>query len=337
MILVTGGTGLVGSHLLFHLAEHNLPIRAIHRPGSRLEQVEKVFSYYSEQAGTLFRQIEWVEADITDIPALEMAFDGIDQVYHSAAMISFDPKDYDTLMKVNGEGTANIVNLCISNKVKKLCYVSSTATIGQSNDGEMANEESVFSEQHANVYALSKYAAEMEVWRGSQEGLQVVLINPGIIVGPGFWKGGSGTLFTTAKKGYLYYPPGGTGFVSVNDVIRMMVGLMESKIGGERFLCVSENLSYREVLGLLAKNFGTKAPFKVLQFWKLEAFRLYDWIRHLVSNRSRRLTKNTIWSLRHREYYSVGKIGQHMNFKFEPIYKSIEYSCARFKEENLSA
>ncbi len=337
MILVTGGTGLVGSHLLFHLVGQNVPIRALYRKGSPLGQVQNIFSYYSEEGNAHFQQIEWVEADITDIPALEMVFDGVDRVYHAAAMISFDPKDYDLLMKINGEGTANIVNLCISNKVKKMCYVSSTATIGQSIDGKMVDEEGVFSEQHANVYALSKYAAEMEVWRGSQEGLQVVMVNPGVIVGPGFWKGGSGALFTTAEKGFSYYPPGGTGFVSVYDVIRMMVGLMDSNISGERFLCVSENLSYQDVLGLLTKNLEIKAPSKELQLWQLETFRLFDWIRHLISKSTRKLTKNTIWSFRNRQFYNAAKIRQHLNFKFEPIAKSIAYSSTKFKEENPSS
>jgi len=182
MILVTGGTGLVGAHLLCHLIKNNYEVRAIHRKKSDLKNVEKVFGYYHENSKTLFQKIDWIVADLNDLPALEKAFEGVELVYHAAAMISFDPNNYDQLMKVNVEGTGNIVNLCIANNVKKLCYVSTIGTIGRSTNDEKVNEQSEWLNHHINVYAQSKYAAEMEVWRGGQEGLSVVMVNPGGIV-----------------------------------------------------------------------------------------------------------------------------------------------------------
>lgn len=334
MILVTGGTGLVGSHLLLQLLQKGYGVRATHRESSDLQVVQKVFSYYTTTSAELFAKIEWVLADINDIPALESAFDGIEKVYHAAAMFSFDPNDFDKLLKINVEGTANIVNLCIVKKIEKLCYVSSIATIGKSLDESPSNEKNEFTEQHADVYSRSKHGAELEVWRGSQEGLSVVMVNPGIIIGPGFWEGGSGTLFTTANKGYSYYPPSGTGFVTVNDVVRIMIVVMNSNIEKERFIAVSENRSYKEIMLLFTKNLGINAPTKQLQIWQLQLLRLMEVFRNLITGKGRRITKNGIESLKHRNYYDHKKVVEVLDFTFEPIEETVAFSCHIFKEEN---
>ena len=196
MILVTGGTGLVGSHLLFELVHTNENIRAIYRDEAKQVLVKKVFSYYSEESNLLFNKIDWVKADLLDIPTLTEVFTGITHVYHCAALISFDPKDYHKLRKINIEGTANIVNLCIANTISKLCYVSSISTLGKKENHSHINEETHWNPDADNsVYGISKYGAEMEVWRGTQEGLKTVIVNPGLILGPGLWNSGSGLLF----------------------------------------------------------------------------------------------------------------------------------------------
>ena len=167
MILVTGGTGLVGSHLLFELTKSDQNIRALYRRTETIEKVKKVFSYYSDQIDFQFKKIEWIQGDLNDIPKLEEAFKDITHVYHCAALISFAPNDYNQLKKINTEGTANIVNLCITHSIQKLCYVSSVATVGF--DPLKISEETIWkSEEIQNVYALTKHAAEMEVWRGIQ-------------------------------------------------------------------------------------------------------------------------------------------------------------------------
>jgi nucleoside-diphosphate-sugar epimerase len=334
MVLVTGGTGLVGSHLLLHLLEKGIRVRAIHRPGSDLRAVEKIFAYYRENADELFRSLHWMEADINDIPAMEKAFEGVGQVYHAAALISFDPKDRDRMMKVNAEGTANIVNLCLANDIKKLCFVSSIATMGDGHSDKPADEEDIYQDQDANDYGRSKFAAELEVWRGSVEGLPVVIINPGIILGPGFWKGGSGILFRVANKGNRLYPEGSSGFVAVNDVVRAMVKLMESNVVNERFLLVSENMTYREILTLITKNLGLTAPSKPLRHWQLESLRVFDWLAHVFTGKARKLTKEGIRSLNRKAYFSNAKIVGEIDFAFEPVEPIIEFCCSRFKEEN---
>ncbi len=333
MILVTGGTGLVGSHLLVQLAKKGLPVRALYRDPKSKETVLKIFSYYHENASDLFKKISWHQADINDIPALESAFEGVTKVYHAAAYISFDPNDYERLLKVNAEGTANIVNLCLLFSIEKLCYVSSIATLGSSVSGAMTNEEDEFTEQHANVYARSKYLAELEVWRGAQEGLTVVTVNPGIIIGPGFWKGGSGNLFTTADRGSRFYPPGGTGFVTVNDVVRLMLKLMESPVRNERYLAVSENLTYKKMLELFAESLNKPMPKTVLRFWQLDLLRWMDWLWSLVSGNARKLTKNGIRSLRQQERYDTQKSKTELDFDFESVAPTIAFSCQKFIEE----
>ncbi|MBA3986674.1 MAG: NAD-dependent epimerase/dehydratase family protein, partial [Flavobacteriales bacterium] len=228
MILVTGGTGLVGAHLLFFLLRKGNRVRAIHRTNSNLLAVKDVFSYYMENPDLLYQKIEWVEANLNDIPALTEAFHGIDKVYHTAAYVSFDPKNFNKLRKSNIEGTANIINLCLYFKIKKLCYMSSIATLGEGENFKFITEKSVWNPDEKNsVYAITKYGAEMEVWRGVQEGLNAVIMNAGVILGSGFWKSGTGAIFSKVYKGLNYYTNGETGFVDVRDVVKICTSLME--------------------------------------------------------------------------------------------------------------
>ena len=130
MILVTGGTGLLGSRLLFDLTSRGERVRALKRPSSNLDAVRRIFSYFSDNPGELLYRIEWVDTDILDLESLMHYMQNVRQVYHAAAFVSFDPKDREKLMKINIEGTRNIVNACLTNSVQKLCYVSSTAVLG---------------------------------------------------------------------------------------------------------------------------------------------------------------------------------------------------------------
>ncbi len=333
MILVTGGTGLVGSHLLLQLVQNKERIRAIYREGSNLNRVVTVFSYYVENAQELFDKIEWVKANVLDIPALEAAFLNIKYVYHAAAFISFNPKNYNRLHNVNVIGTANIVNLCIAYNIKKLAYVSTIGAIGKSFTNQKATENNEWKEDHTNVYALTKYNAEMEVWRASQENVPVVIINPGVIIGPGFWENGSGSFFTTANKGYSFYPPGGTGFIAILDVVNILISLMALPIQNERFILVSTNLSFKEILTLIAVKLDKKTPKKELKIWQLQIGCYLDWLRCLFSKKERRITKNTIYSLKNRELYSNEKIKKALNIEFEDLNKTILFCSTIFKKE----
>ncbi len=259
MILVTGGTGLVGSHLLYQLALKNEDIIAIYRKTSNLSAVKKVFSYYTDNFESLFSTIQWIEADINDIPSLTTAFEGVSHVYHSAALISFDTADYKKMRKINIEGTANIVNLCIINKIQKLCFVSSIAAISKPLSDKEITENNDWNIEDSNYgYAITKYGAEIEVWRASQEGINVVIVNPGVILGSGFWQSGSGKMFSKIYKGFKFYTEGVTGFIGVADVVKVMINLMESNISNERYILVSENDSFKNVFFAIANGLDHK-------------------------------------------------------------------------------
>ncbi|WP_396591486.1 NAD-dependent epimerase/dehydratase family protein [Allomuricauda sp. R78024] len=331
MILVTGGTGLIGSHLLFHLVKNGKKVKASYRNEDAINTVSKIFGYYTDNASNLLNQIIWVKADITDIVSLRELFQDVEYVYHCAALISFDPNKYPALVKTNIEGTANIVNLCLEHNIKKLCYVSSIAAIGSSIKDKLVTEDNEWSDTHVSVYGLTKHDAELEVWRGSQEGLAVVVVNPGVVIGPGFWKSGSGTFFTYASKGKKSFLPGGTGFATVADVINSMVKLMDSEIERERFILVNENLSYQELFQKIAPKLEVKTPTKKIPFLALEFFWRWDWLRSKLLGKRRRLTKNMTKGLYKRENYSSEKIKQAIAFEFENLEEAITFCCAKFK------
>lgn len=330
MILVTGGTGLVGSHLLYHLCLENDSIRAIYRTEASLEKVKKVFSYYTDN-DKLFSKIEWFFADITEVPAMIPAFIGVKQVYHCAAFISFDLKDYREMRKINIHGTAIIVNLSIDAKIDKLCFVSSIAAVGDALKGNMTDEEDEWNKELDNSgYSITKYGAEMEIWRASQEGVEVVIVNPGVILGSGFWTAGSGKLFRQIYNGFKYYTEGRTGFVSIQDVVKSMILLMNSAVKNERFILVSENKSFKEIFCLIADAFGKKQPSKKVKSWQTDIFWRVAWVLSRITGREPLLAKYSAKSAHTISQYSSQKVKTAIDFRFEPIQKSIQRICENY-------
>ncbi|RTY82628.1 NAD-dependent epimerase/dehydratase family protein [Flavobacterium sp. ZB4P23] len=323
MILVTGGTGLVGTHLLLHLIENGEKVRAIYRSAASMEKTKSLFAIYKKES--LFEQIEWIPADITEIPSLEIAFQNIDSVYHCAALISFDPKDEDALRKTNIEGTANIVNFCIAYKIKKLCFVSSIATLGDLLPHEkFITEETEWNpEKYHTDYAISKYGAEMEIWRGQQEGLDVIIVNPGIILGPvpkfRDWEQGSGQLFTKVKKGLQFYTLGSTGFVAVTDVVRIAHQLMQSEIKNERFTLIAENSVYRDILNTMADALGVKRPETHTKPFFMEILWRLDWCVSTIFQQKRKLSHATAKASYSKNRYSNEKIKNRLKTDFTNI------------------
>ncbi|MBO2543264.1 NAD-dependent epimerase/dehydratase family protein [Salegentibacter sp. BDJ18] len=337
MILVTGGTGLVGSHLLLNLLKAGKKVRALYRKNSDLAAVEHVFNYYTstEEANSLFQQIEWFEADITNVPQLNKAFENIKYVYHCAALVSFDPADAKKLRKINIEGTANIVNLCVAFKIEKLCYVSSVAALGRSlNEKEITERVMWNPEEDHSDYAISKYGAEIETWRGSQEGVPTVIVKPGIIIGPGFWKEGTGQIFSKIDKGMNYHFPKIAGFVGVKDVVNVMQQLMEAEIKNEAYILVSENISFNSVFEQTAIELNKTAPKKALKKWMLWIGWFFQKIGGFFGAK-RQITKNTVRTLFQHSKYSNKKIKESLGFEFTPI-KNVIAETAKFYEQDKS-
>ena len=328
MILVTGGTGLVGAHVLLHLIESRSigteKVRAIYRSVASLEKTKSLFSMYKKEA--FFEQIEWIQADITEVPSLEIAFQNIDTVYHCAALISFDPKDEDILRKTNIEGTANIVNFCIAYQIKKLCFISSIATLGDLLPHEkFITEETEWNpEKYHNDYAISKYGAEMEIWRGQQEGLEVIIVNPGVILGPGFREQGSGQLFKKVKNGLKFYTLGSTGFVAVTDVVRMAHELMESEIKNERFTLIAKNSIFRDILNAMADALDVKRPEIHAKPFFMEILWRLDWFVSNVFQQKRKLSQATARASYSENTYSNHKIKDQLKTDFIDIHHYIK-------------
>ncbi len=308
MILVTGATGLVGSHLILALLENNSTVRAIYRCEAAIQKTRALFQLYEKEAA--FYNIQWIQADITDVTTLDAAFENIEQVYHCAALISFDPHDEELLRKTNIEGTANVVNFSIVHQIKKLCYVSSIAAFGDLKEHETVITENTEwnPELPHSDYAISKYGAEMEVWRGKEEGLEVVIVNPGVIIGPGFWDAGSGALFSRIHSGLLFYTSGITGFVCVHDVVACMIFLMGSTANEDRFCLVGDHLSFEVVIKNTATALGVRQPILLATpLITAVAWRI-DWVFSIFFGKQRTLSKLMVKSLHQKHYYSTEKL-----------------------------
>lgn len=334
MILVTGGTGLVGIHVLYQLVERHQSVRALKRESSRLDVVKQVFNHYSSSGDDLFNRIEWVDGDILDVFTLEEAMEGITHVYHCAAYVSFDKKMAARLDKVNVEGTANVVNACLDEGVQKLCHVSSTAAIGRAKSGEHITEKNAWKNSKANSrYAISKYGAEREVWRGTQEGLDAVIVNPSIILGPSDWNNSSSAMFKTASNGVKFYVSGINAFVDVRDVARAMINLMESDIINERYLVIAENMKYGDLLGKVCESMNKPKPSIHLGAFALElgwrVLRFASWF----TGKSPMVTKESARSMRSEYFYSNEKLKEAIDFEFT----SIEAACENAGKFYLNA
>ena len=331
MILVTGGTGLVGCHLLYLLIKNNQRVVAIHRKNSNLDKVKKVFSSYSKNYNELFSKISWVEGDINDVQSLSIAFKDIEEVYHCAAFISFDKKDLAAMKKINVEGTANMINISIDKKIKKFCYVSTIAAIGLSTN-KFTDEETEWSD-NSNPYSQTKKNAEMEVWRGVSEGLNATIVNPGVIIGSGFWKRGSGAFFTQISRGINYYPTGKTGFICVKDVVNIMYILMKKNIFSERFILVAENWSFKKFFHKVSESLNLNPPKKEAGKILMNIALALDFLNSLFSGRRRKLNSASVESSTSTSHYSNAKILSRLNYNFIKIDQSIEETCEIFKKQ----
>ena len=325
MVGVTGGTGMVGAHLLFELVSNGENVRALKRKTSNLSVVKRIFSYYSHESDILFKKIEWVEGDILDLVSLEDAFEGIDKVYHAAAFVSFVPAEKQKVFDNNINGTANVVNACLTKGVKKLCHISSIAALGSSADGGSIDETMIWSpsKRHSS-YSISKFHSEMEVWRGIEEGLDAVIVNPSVIIGPGDWNKSSSALFSAINKGLKFYPLGNTGYVDVRDVAKCSVILMNSDITNERFILNADERTYKEVFQLIAKSVNKPAPSIAAKRWLAEIGWRVEWLRCFVFRKTPQITKETVSAGYNNSAYSNKKIIEKLGFSFIPIEQSID-------------
>jgi nucleoside-diphosphate-sugar epimerase len=338
MILVTGSNGLVGSHLLYHLTAQGIRVRALIRDTHKIPLVEHTFAYYTKTPQQLMELIDWAEGDVTDIYSLEKAMECIDKVYHTAAFVSFLPRHRNKIFDTNIKGTANVVNLCIEKKVNKLCFVSSIAALGQNENGEPITEDILWKpSKNISAYSLSKYHSEMEVWRGITEGLNAVIINPSVILGPGDWKKGSQAIFAAAEKGIPFYPKGTNGFVDVRDVVEGMVNAMDSDISAERFTLSAENLSYGSFLTYIAEAFNNKPPTKKVNNLFLSVVQKLEFLRSVIFNCEPRITSDMVTISQHNTYYSNQKSKDKLRLNYKSIKDTIGEISSIYKMEKKTS
>lgn len=319
MILVTGGTGLLGTHLILALHQQGMAVKALYRSG--IPDVVK-------------DKATWVQGDILDVIALEQAMQGVTHVYHVAGYVSFRPQDKALLHQINVEGTANVVNACLDAGIEKLVHVSSVAALGRIRENEAITERMNWTEETSNSeYGKTKYLAELEVWRGVGEGLNAVAVNPTIIIGEyGDWSKGSMQLFETLYKGFPFYSMGQTGFVDANDVAAAMIALMNSNITGERFIVSAENISYRDFFNMVSDAFGSKRPsIAITPFRAAIAWRLFK-LKKLLTGKDPLVTKETAGTSLAKVSFDNGKLLHALSgFRYQKIETAVQRICNYLK------
>ncbi len=322
-ILVTGGTGFLGSYLLRYLVREGYTrVRALRRATSTMDLVAEVAD-----------KIEWVESDVLDTFSLEDAMQDVQLLYHCAAVVSFDPQDYDQMRQINVDGTANVVNAALAAGVEKMVHVSSIAAIGRMKNQPQVSEQTKWERSnHNSEYAISKYLSENEVWRGMVEGLNVAVVNPSVILGSGRWDENALKFFKMVWKNFPFYTKGTTGFVDVRDVARFMLLLMESEVSGERYILNGENLTYQTVFNEIALHLNKKPPsIQVNPLIQQIAWRV-EWLRSKLFGGRPFITRETAATALRSYFYENEKSRTDFDFEYTPIRQTIAETCRQFRE-----
>jgi nucleoside-diphosphate-sugar epimerase len=334
MIVVLGGTGLVGAHLIYELTVNGNMVKAMYRSKESIDNAYRIFSFYYDDVEKLSRHIEWVQGDIENLTVLEEILEGASTVYHCAAQVSFGSSGKRRMLENNINGTANVVNACLNKGIKRLCYMSSVAAIGHAGNDELIDEDMIWTpSKDRSTYSVSKFHAEMEVWRGIEEGLSAVIVNPSIIVGPGIWGKSSTAMFDAVYKGMKFYTPGSSGFVDVRDVVNIMIMLANSDIKGERYILNAENLSYKDFFSLEAQSLDKKPPSIEVSRWMAEFGWRAIWILSKITGRTPQITRETVDSGFSSHAYSNKKITEALRFKFTTIAHAVKDTAEIYLEE----
>ena len=325
MVLITGATGLVGSHLLYALLKREQTVRATKRKSSNLKDVSLTFSFYGADTEKLLSAVDWVDVDLLNPAAVDELFVDVDRVFHCAAAVSFNPKDEHKMVEINPAITANLVNAALHAGVKHFAHVSSVAAIGRSKNGtEEITEKTEWQNSEDNSkYAIGKYLSELEVWRGIEEGLPAAMVNPTIIFGPGNWNNSSNTIFKRFSKPFPFYTKGGNGFVDVRDVVDALLIISDNNIIAQRFILVSENKSYKEIGEKLADAYGNPAPKNEAKSWQLELVWRFEKLKSSLTGKDPLLTKETAQTSQKTWRYSNIKAVTELGINFRKLDKSL--------------
>ena len=331
MIFITGGTGFLGAHLLWKLCSEKENIRALYRSEKQLKETKFIFSFYTSEPEKYINKIEWVQGDLMDYDSFSGYLNECAEVYHTAAVVDYVPGHRRSTIQKNIKTTENLVNACLNVPNIKLCYASSIAALGEIDD-PITEETSYDFSPNASGYSVGKYYAEMEVWRGIAEGLNAVMVNPSVILGPGNWHKSSTALFKTVFDGLRFYTEGTTGYVDVRDVSDAMILLMEKGECGQRFLLNSENLSYQELFTQIANGFAVKAPYIKVDPLLAELVCWFEHAKYKITGKAPLITKETARISQKTLRYSGQGIVEAYSFEYMPVSETIKYSCDTLKK-----
>lgn len=324
MIFITGATGLLGSFICKDLLARGYKVRAIKRETSSMTLL-----------GDAADKIHWVIGDMNDTATLKESLEGVEAVIHGAAIISFDKRDEDKMYKTNVQGTADLVNTCLKVGVTNFVHISSVAAIGRKRDQRILQETDLWEgTEYDSVYARSKHAQELEVWRGAQEGLDVKIVNPSVILGPGLWGQGSTSVFKYAYGEKTYHPEGTINYVDVRDVSKAVIDLMVSDIKNERFILSAGSMDYKDFFTAVAGQFGKKPPKKPVPYWLLRIAVAFEFLRSRLMGQSAMITKDTAKLSRMRYHFKNDKIKEALRFEFRSAGDSIQWTVAGLKAAN---
>ena len=316
MILLTGATGLLGSYLARHLLEKGIPFKALDR-GNRPPQIQDIAD-----------RIDWIGGDIEDVPTLEAAIKDVDTIIHCAALVSFNKKDYDRLLEVNVGGTRNLVNVALLNNVKNFVYVSSTGAFARKTRIEEIDESNKWFESALNTkYGFTKYLGELEVWRGQEEGLNCLVVNPCVILGPGQYDRSSAQLFSYVLKEKKFYTRGMINYVDVRDVSDIIFRALENQKFGERLIACAGHADYENFFSLIGKHLNKKPPHLQVNSRYVRIFAILEGIRSRFTGKDPLITRETAEQTRMRITYSNKKVKSVLGFEFRSLENTIEWCC----------
>ena len=331
MNLVTGATGIIGSHVVLELLKRGQPVVASRQTTNDVEKVKNLFSYYSADSEVLFGKIKWVELDILDVFSIEDALEGISNVYHCAGLVSFNKKDKKRLTQINETGTANIVTACLGKKNVSLCHVSSIGTINNL-DHILPLNEGVFwkTSGKESDYAISKYNGERQVWRGIEEGLNAVIVNPGVVLSPGFKNQSSSKLFDTCYRGSKFYTTGSTGYIAATDVANVMVDLISNQLFGNRYILIENNYTFQYIFNLIHKSFGKPEPVFNASKLLLQFARIVDGLVSLIRSKDPKITSALINAAFNKQLYSGQRVRETLGYRFKSVDETIRTICKSY-------
>ena len=324
--LVTGGTGLVGAHLLLELVKNDQNITAIKRKSSNINNVKEIFNFYEQNGNELLEKIDWVECDLNDIMLLDKVIKDCDYIFHCAGFVSFNNYFKDKMIEVNYVGTSNIIDLALKHKVKKICHVSSIATLG---DSKNIDENSLWSWESKSGYAISKYLAENEVWRAFSEGLEGIIVNPSVVIGPISGHSTFNKILKLIRKSNGFYTKGSFGYVDARDLAIIMNQLMLKKVSNERFIVNGGIISFKDFISVFSEKIGIKPPSYVLSARSIKMIiKLTNFFLRFI-NPNKITSYGSVRFLNNFCKLNSSKINNYLGIKFRDINLSIE-NCLNF-------